>query len=197
MAGEHYQRVEVTSRHALRKWLEDHHLQKQPVWLVTYKKADERYLPYEDMVQEALCFGWIDSLPRKLDELRSMRLLSPRKPNSAWSKVNKGHVEQLTATGLMTAAGLRAVELAKSSGAWSKLDAVETLTVPDDLAAALKSDATAQANFNAFPPSARKAILDWISQARRPETRASRITETVEKAKLNQRANQWRQPSGK
>ena len=197
MASEHYQRVEVTSRKALRQWLEAHHTQKQPVWLVTYKKADKRYLPYEEMVQEALCFGWIDSLPRKLDELRSMRLLSPRKPNSAWSKVNKSHVEQLTAAGLMTDAGLRAVELAKSSGAWSKLDAVETLAEPDDLAAALIFDATAQANFNAFPPSARKAILDWISQARRPETRASRITETVEKAKLNQRANQWRQPSGK
>jgi uncharacterized protein YdeI (YjbR/CyaY-like superfamily) len=197
MAGEHYQRVEVTSRKSLREWLSKHHTQKESVWIVTFKKPDERYLPYEECVQEALCFGWIDSLPRKLDELRTMRLLSPRKPKSAWSKVNKDYVETLIADGLMTEAGLKVIAAAKASGHWTRLDEVESLAVPVDLDLALAKSKTAGENFHAFPASVRKAILDWINQARKVETRAARITETVEKAKLNIRANQWRQASGR
>jgi uncharacterized protein YdeI (YjbR/CyaY-like superfamily) len=196
MAGEHYQRVEVTSRQVLRNWLSENHAQKESVWIVTYKKQDERHVPYTDMVREALCFGWIDSVPRKLDALRSMRLLSPRKPKSAWSKVNKDHVAKLIADGLMTEAGLKVIEAAKRAGNWSKLDEVEAMLVPDDLERALAKAKTAHQNFSGFPPSARKAILEWIMQARRPETRAARIAETVEQAKANIRANQWRQPSG-
>jgi uncharacterized protein YdeI (YjbR/CyaY-like superfamily) len=197
MAGEHYQRVEVTSRKALRDWLTKHHTQTESVWIVTYKKQDERHLPYPEMVREALCFGWIDSLPRKLDALRTMHLLSPRKAKSAWSAINKGYVEELMVAGLITAAGLKVIEAAKTSGAWTLLDRVETLHVPDDLEKALQTSTLAATCFSAFPPSARKAILDWINQAKRPETRAARIADTVDKAKQNIRANQWRQPSGR
>jgi uncharacterized protein YdeI (YjbR/CyaY-like superfamily) len=194
MAGDQLARVEVTSRKALRDWLARHHTQTESVWIITYKKIDPRHLPYDDLVKEALCFGWIDSLPRKLDDLRSMRLLSPRKPKSAWSNVNKAHVESLVASGLMMPSGLKVVEAAKTSGSWNRLEAVEALSVPDDLARALAAAPIARQHFSAFPPSARKAILDWISQSKRPGTRAARIAETVEKAKHNRRANQWRQP---
>ncbi len=196
MAGEHYQRIEVTSRKALRQWLSRHHSQKESVWIITYKKLDERHVPYADLVQEALCFGWIDSLPRKLDDVRSMRLLSPRKAKSAWSKVNKAFAEKLIAERLMMPAGINVIEAAKASGTWQKLDSVEELLVPDDLHSALSKSPVALKHFSAFPPSARKAILDWISQAKKPETRTVRISETVRQAKDNHRANQWRRPSG-
>jgi uncharacterized protein YdeI (YjbR/CyaY-like superfamily) len=197
MAGEDLQRVEVTSRKALRDWLSKNHTQKESVWLVTHKKPDTRYIPYGDVVEEVLCFGWVDSLPRKLDDRRSMLLLAPRKAKSAWSKPNKERVERLMKAGLMKPAGLKVVEEAKAKGLWNKLDAVEALETPPDLAKALAKFKTAQKNFEAFPRSAKRGILEWILQARKPETRAARIVETVEKAKDNIRANQWRQPGGK
>jgi uncharacterized protein YdeI (YjbR/CyaY-like superfamily) len=144
-------------------------------------------------VEEALCFGWIDSLPRKLDEKRSMLLLAPRKAKSAWSALNKARVEKLLAAKLMQPAGLAVIAAAKASGHWSKLDAVELLEIPDDLGKALAKSAAARKNFDTFPRSVRRAILEWIIQAKKPETRAARITETVSKAKDNIRANQWRQ----
>jgi uncharacterized protein YdeI (YjbR/CyaY-like superfamily) len=197
MAGDHLERVEVTSRKALRQWLSKHHTQVQSIWLVTFKKPDARYLPYNDVVEECLCFGWVDSLPRKLDEQRSMLLLSPRKPKSAWSKLNRDRIEKLASLGLMMPAGLAMVARAKKDGLWSKLDAVEELTLPPDLVAAFKPHPQAFTYFEAFPKSAKRGILEWILQAKKPETREARISETVEKAKTNIRANQWRQPSGR
>jgi uncharacterized protein YdeI (YjbR/CyaY-like superfamily) len=191
MAGVDHQRVEVQSRRALRDWLSKHHQQKDSIWLVTWKKPDARYIPYGDIVEEALCFGWVDSLPRKLDDTRSMLRLSPRKPKSAWSKANKDRVKQLIANRLMTPAGLRVVEAAKAKGLWQKLDGVEALETPPDLAIALSKSKTAQKNFDAFPRSAKRGILEWILQAKKPETRAARIADTVAKAKDNIRANQW------
>jgi uncharacterized protein YdeI (YjbR/CyaY-like superfamily) len=196
VAGDHYARIEIASRDALRHWLTRHHEQKDSIWLVTWKKPDPRYIPYGDVVEEALCFGWVDSLPRKLDERQSMLLLSPRKARSAWSKLNRDRVERLMAAGLMMPAGLKVVEDAKAAGLWTKLDAVEALEIPDDLAKAFLKSKTAHTNFDAFPKSTRRGILEWILQAKKPETRAARIAETVEKAKDNIRANQWRQPSG-
>jgi uncharacterized protein YdeI (YjbR/CyaY-like superfamily) len=187
------QQVEITSRAAWRKWLLQHHSTSGSIWLVTYKKPDPRHVPYNDIVEEALCFGWVDSLPRKLDEARSMLLLAPRKPKSAWSKLNKQRVEKLIAAGLMQPAGLKLVEAAKQNGLWDKLNEVEDLKLPDDLAKALTKSKTAAKHFEAFPRSVKRGILEWILQAKKPETRAARISETVEKAKDNIRANQWRQ----
>ena len=183
-------RVTVRSRAEWRAWLEKHHAQTDSIWLVTYKKASgPLHVPYDSIVEEALCFGWIDGLPRKLDDKRSMLLLSPRRPSSAWSKINKERVERLLAAGLMHPAGLRAVEQAKSDGTWSALDGVETLQVPEDLGAALSRNRTAAAFFAAFPPSSRRGILEWIASAKRPETRAKRIAETVALAERNVKAN--------
>lgn len=186
-------RVEITSRDSWRQWLLKHHRQSQAIWLVAWKKGDDRHVPYDSVVEEALCFGWIDSLPRKLDETRSMLLLAPRKPKSAWSKLNKERVEKLTASGRMHASGISVVKAAKKAGLWDKLNDVDALAVPPDLERAFAKSKTAWSHFDAFPRSVKRGILEWILQAKKPETRAKRIAETVEKAKDNIRANQWRQ----
>jgi uncharacterized protein YdeI (YjbR/CyaY-like superfamily) len=194
-AAENLPRVEVTSRAELRDWLEHNHARDGSIWLMTYKRsAGDRYLSYDAIVQEALAYGWIDSLPRALDECRTMRLLSPRKPGSAWSKVNKRHVERLIAAGAMTSTGLGVVERAKADGSWNKLDAVEALEEPQDLADALDARPSARAHFDTFPRSSKRLILEWIGQAKRPETRAARVTETASLAALGKRANHYRQP---
>jgi len=188
--------VEVDSRAAWRDWLLTNHRQSASIWLVTWKKGDPRHLPYGEIVEEALCFGWVDSLPRKLDDTRSMLLLSPRRPGSAWSRLNKERVERMIAADLMQPAGLRKVDDAKRDGSWNRLDLVETLALPEDLALALAGQPGATENWNAFPRSARRGILEWIDQARKPETRARRVSETAALAARNQRANQWRGPGG-
>ncbi len=188
-------RVEVKSRRDLRKWLSAHHGKSESIWLVTYKKTEaEWYLDYDSIVEEALCFGWIDSLPRALDSHRTMLRLSPRNPKSAWSQKNRERVKDLIDRGLMTAAGLKAIERAKESGAWSALKVVDHLSVPADLKAAFKKIAGSEKNFNLFPQSSRRAILEWITLAKTPPTRAKRILETARLASRGIRANHYRQP---
>jgi len=186
------EKVQIYSRLEWRNWLVLNHTRKQGVWLVTIKKHHDNYVSYEDIVEEALCFGWVDSLPRRLDDDRTMLWLAPRKPGSNWSKPNKERVERLIRAGLMTLAGLEKVELAKQNGSWTALDAVEDLQIPQDLEAALRSSPPAEENFGAFPRSVKRGILEWITNAKRPETRARRIEETARLAKENIRANQWR-----
>lgn len=191
-------RVEVANRAELRAWLTDHAATSEAVWLVSSKKAaGDRYLPYDDLVDELLCFGWVDSLPRALDDLRSMHLIAPRKPGSGWSRVNKEKVARLIEAGLMTPLGLAAVDRAKANGAWERLDTIETLAIPDDLAASLAAHPSAAAHFAAFPRSSQRLILEWIASARRAETRAARIDETARLAADNIRANHYRQPKGR
>lgn len=187
------ERVEVASRAEWRAWLTKNHSQADAIWLVIWKKPDPRHIPWPDVVEEALCFGWIDSLPRKLNDKRSMLLLAPRKPKSAWSAINKAKAAKLIAAKLMTPAGLKVIELAIASGTWDKLNDVEALAIPLDLAQAFSNNKAAAENFNAFPRSVKRGILEWILQAKRPETRTARIAETVAKAADNIRANQWRQ----
>ncbi|NEP17941.1 MAG: hypothetical protein F6J97_13720 [Leptolyngbya sp. SIO4C1] len=186
-------KVEVTSRQQWRDWLAANHQQVESIWLVTYKKAaGDRYLPYDAIVEEALCYGWVDSLPRALDAERTMLLLSPRRPGSAWSKLNKERVAQLSQAGLMQPAGLAKVEQAKQDGSWIFLDEVEALLLPDDLKAALAGYPNAARHFDAFPASAKRGILQWIKSAKRNSTRTQRIAETARLAEQNQRANQSR-----
>ena len=188
-----FPKVQVESRKEWRAWLEANHESAESIWLVTFKKTSGKlHVSYDAVVEEALCFGWIDSLPRKLDDERSMLLLSPRKPGSAWSKVNKDRVERMAAAGKMHPAGLRKIEQSKADGSWTFLDDVEALVIPDDLAAALAEYEDAEENFMAFPPSTKRGILEWIKQAKRPETRSKRIRETAELASRNVRANQYR-----
>jgi uncharacterized protein YdeI (YjbR/CyaY-like superfamily) len=189
--------VHPLSRAEWRAWLEEHHGRAAGVWLVSYKQAaGGPRMSYEEMVEEALCFGWVDSKGGKLDAARTMLYFAPRKAGSGWSRPNKARVERLLAAGLMAPAGLAKVEAAQRDGSWSVLDDVENLVIPDDLAAALDGYPAARANFEAFPRSARRGILEWIVQAKTATTRARRIAETAALAEENRRANQWR-PGGR
>jgi uncharacterized protein YdeI (YjbR/CyaY-like superfamily) len=184
-------RVHVETREQWRAWLADHHDTERGAWLVTWKQATGRpSLPYEEVIEEALCFGWVDSTARTLDEERSMLLMTPRKPTSTWARTNKERVERLLAAGLMQPAGIAAVETAKVNGSWSVLDSVEALEVPEDLAAALNAEPGARDAYEGFSPSNRKMILWWVKSAKRPDTRQRRIAETARLAAQGIPANQ-------
>ena len=171
---------EFCSRQELRAWLDANHAEADTFWLVSFKKhISERYVPYDDIVEELLCFGWIDGRTRRLDDDRTMLLLAPRKPGSTWSAVNKKRIIALEEAGLMTAAGREKIENAKQDGSWTFLDDIEDLVIPEDLSSALENNKEAQAEFEAFNRSAKKVILLWIKTAKRTETRAKRVSETV------------------
>ena len=184
-------RLEIRSRAEWRAWLAEHHESSSGVWLITFKKNRGPHVPYDDVVEEALAFGWVDSKGLGVDEDRSSLLMTPRKPKSGWSRPNKLRIEKLTAAGLMAPAGLAAVALAKETGAWTALDDIENLVEPPDLTAALDANPDARRHWDAFPPSARKVLLGWIMSAKRPATRERRVAETVAKAAVNQRAIEW------
>ena len=191
MTADHEQ-IEVHSRDALRQWLAANHGRAESIWLVTWKKHTPHYVSWDAVVEEALCFGWIDSQPRRLDGDRSMIRLSPRKPRSGWSGINKQRIKTLIESGLMAPAGLAKIEAAKLDGSWGALDGASELVIPDDLARAFEGLPGSLQTFTAFPPSARRAILEWIAAAKRAETRAKRVQETARLAQLGERANQWR-----
>lgn len=185
--------IHPKTRAEWRQWLEQHYTRRDGIWLISYKKATGKpRFDYDESVEEALCFGWIDSKPNKLDDERSLLWFAPRKPVSGWSKVNKERVEKLIAAGLMAAPGLEKVQAAQLDGSWNALDAIEALEIPVDLADAFQLNEVAKQNFEAFPRSAKRGILEWIISAKRAETRSKRIEETVRLAADNIRANQWR-----
>lgn len=181
------------SRAAWREWLAHNHGEDQSVWLIIYKKdSGVPSLTYDEAVDEALCYGWVDSLPNKRDEASYYQRFSRRNPKSNWSAVNKAKVERLRAAGLMTEAGEAMIALAMRTGTWTALDQVEALTVPDDLLAALHAHDGALGHFEAFPKSVKRAILEWINNAKKEDTRAKRILETATLAAQNIRANQYK-----
>ncbi len=197
-AGPVYEDVEVTDRATWRAWLAANHAGSPGVWLVTYKKSGATphlHFPYDDAVEEALCFGWIDSRGNKLDADRTKLLFTPRKPRSPWSAPNKRRVEALLARGLMTPAGLAKIGAARRDGSWEALDAVEALEVPPDLRDALAANPAADANFAAFAPSVKKPLLYWVTSARRPETRATRVARVVAEAAENRNPLAYRPKS--
>ena len=178
------------TREEWRNWLAENHTQTEGIWLITYKKnSGMPYLSYDEIVEEAICFGWIDSVPRKLDEQRTMLYISPRKKKSNWSKVNKERVAKLLKQDLIHSSGMSKIEQAKTDGSWSFLDDVEALILPGDLEQALVKNPLAQKYFTAFPPSVKRGILEWIKNAKRSPTRNKRIQKTVELAAQNVRAN--------
>jgi uncharacterized protein YdeI (YjbR/CyaY-like superfamily) len=182
-------------REAWHSWLMKYHNSEKAVWLIYYKPASGKTrVSYDDAVDEAICFGWIDSKPNKLDDDRSIQFFAPRNPKSNWSKVNKERVARLTAENRMQPAGIALVNEARKNGAWDALNEVEEMIIPPDLLAALKATPGAHAYFSAFPRSSKKNILEWIHNAKQPETRAKRITETARLAADNIRANHYRQP---
>jgi uncharacterized protein YdeI (YjbR/CyaY-like superfamily) len=186
--------VHPKTRAAWRAWLAENHGRGEGVWFISYKKtAGKPTVEYNEAVEEALCFGWVDSKSRALDEQRTMLWFAPRKPRTGWSQSNKERVERLIAQGLMAPAGLAKIEAAKLDGSWTKLDQAVELEIPPDLDKALDGYSEARRNFDAFPPSVRRGILEWITTAKRPETRARRVEETARLAAENRRANQWRE----
>lgn len=181
------------SQEAWRKWLEKNHEKELSVWLIIYKKTSGvASVYYPEAVDEALCFGWIDSKPNKRDDKSYYLFFSKRNPKSNWSGVNKNKVEKLIKEAKMFPAGLKMVEHAKKTGTWTKLEKVEALVLPEDLEKLLKSNKAALDHWNKFPPSTKRGILDWINNARKDETRLKRISETVELASVNIRANQYK-----
>lgn len=169
------ERVEILSRPALREWLQAHHLQPAGVWLVTWKKRHaDRHVPWDDVVVECLCFGWIDGRARALDADRSQILIGPRRAGSAWSRRNKEHVARLEAAGLLAPAGLAVIARAKADGSWTFLDDVEDLVRPPDLDLAL-AGADLLAAWEAVPRSLRRAGLDQLKRTRGPAARERRI----------------------
>lgn len=179
-------------RAAWRAWLSKNHDKAQSIWLV-YDKGKDRKLDYEEIVLEALCYGWVDSTAGTVSDTQAKIYVARRKPRSAWAKTNKARVEKLMAAGLMQPAGLQSIEIAKTNGAWDALNKSDNLELPPELINLLARHPAARKNFEAFPPSSKKLILEWIYSAKQDITRQKRVTETVELAEQNIRAHHYRQ----
>ena len=185
-----FEKIFVESLDDLHSWLLANHSQQESVWLVKWKKDyGPTYISYDEIVDELMCFGWVDSLPKNLNEEKTMLLLSPRNPKSNWAKVNKERVDRLIKVGKMMEAGLKMVEIAQQNGTWNFLDDVEKLILPDDLKEAFENNPKANYYYERFPRSSKRGILEWIKNAKQENTRKKRIEETVEKASENRKAN--------
>lgn len=161
----------------MRAWLAEHHTERGPIWLASYKKHHPDYIgDYRVLIEELLCWGWIDSVTRTLDADRAMILIAPRNPKSAWSAVNKANVERARASGAMTPFGEAKITAAIANGMWEFLDDVERLEVPEDLAAALTRGG-GTTTWEIWPRSVKRGSLEWIKTARTEATRAARIAE--------------------
>ena len=175
-----------------RKWLKENGEKLESIWLLIYKKdSGIPSVSYIEAVEEALCFGWIDSKANKRDEKSYIQSFAKRNPRSNWSQINKKRVEELIAKKRMTKRGLKVIEEAKANGNWQALEKSDELILPADLKKAFRKNSKAQEYFNLFPKSTKKAILEWILNAKKEETRTKRIEETVSLAEKNIRANQW------
>lgn len=180
------------SRKDWRQWLQENHNTKQSIWVVMYKKdAGVPTITWSDAVDEAICFGWIDSIKKSVDHEQSIQYFSRRKPTSAWSKINKAKVERLISEGLMAQAGYDSVEIAKQNGSWSILDEVEEIVIPKDLDKAFKLHPGSNDFFMSLSRSIKKMMLHWVVMAKRPETRDKRITEIAELAAQKRKPKQF------
>ncbi|MFK7923103.1 MAG: YdeI family protein [Bacteroidia bacterium] len=176
-----------------RKWLESNHKKKEAVWLIFYKKKSPNYnLSWSESVDEALCFGWIDSTKRTIDSEKYKQYFSKRKAKSNWSKINKNKVETLIGQGLMAEEGYKSIEIAKENGSWTILDGVEALVIPEDLKEEFANYQGSIEYFDSLSKSAKKILLHWVVSAKRTETRQKRILEIVENASNNLKPKQFR-----
>ncbi len=188
------QEIWATDRATWRVWLEVNHATEPGVWLLYWKKGSgKQSLDWSEAVDEALCFGWIDSTRRTVNEQSFKQYFAPRKPRSTWSQINKAKIERLMEDGRMAPAGLAAVERAKANGSWSSLDDVEANIVPADLLAALDQVPAARGYFDALSRMKRWEVLHWINAAKRESTRADRIRQIVEAAASGKRPDRFRQ----
>lgn len=187
-AGDGRRYVHAETRAALRRWLTAHQDDGVGAWIVSWKKATGRpAVPYDEVVEELLCVGWVDSTSGSLDPERGMLWCAPRKKGSGWARTNKDRVARLEAAGLLQARGAAVIAAAKADGSWSRLDSVENLEEPPDLTAALDADPAARANWDAFPRSVKRGFLELVVQAKKAETRERRIATIVADARVNSR----------
>lgn len=185
--------VEARNRAEWRAWLAANHDKELSVWLVLYLKGSARSsVEISEAMEEALCFGWIDSKAKKRDKESFYLTFSPRKPQSNWSNVNKERAERMISLGLMTESGQTMIDLAKQTGTWDALTDIQNGVLPTDLFDLLSQNSVALAHFEKFAPSSKRGILEWIQHAKKPETRQRRVEETVRLAAVNQRANHSR-----
>lgn len=182
-----------SSKEAWRAWLQENHDREQSVWVIFYKKdSGVPSLSWSDAVDEALCFGWIDSTKRPIDNEKFMQFFSRRKPSSTWSKINKDKVAQLIKEGKMTSAGLAIINKAKENGNWTRMDQVEALIIPEDLEAAFAKNTGTKDYFLSLTKSVKKMLLYWLASAKREETRDKRIKEIVDNAQEGTTPKQFR-----
>lgn len=182
-----------TSIKAWRNWLQKHHASKQSVWLIHYKKnSGKPSISWSEAVDEAICFGWIDSTRKTLDDERYIQFFGKRKPSSVWSKINKEKVQRLTDAGLMTAAGQANIDTARLNGSWNTLDEVEAGEIPKDLLQVFKLHPGAKKYFTGLSRSAQKAILQWLHLAKQPATRQKRMKEIAALAAQKLKPKQFR-----
>ncbi len=171
-----------------RSWLEINHNASNGIYLILYKvESNKPSMRWEEAVQVALCFGWIDSTVKKLDHERRRQYFCPRNPKSAWSKLNKTYIEKLIIKKLMHQSGLDKIEVAKKDGSWSAIDDVENLVIPEDLQTAFNTNRSAHENYQNFAPSYRKSYLYWLHQAKREGTRSNRIQQIIELCQKNRK----------
>lgn len=186
--------ISAKNRKEWRKWLEQNHDKASSVWLIIYhKNVDTASVYYDEAVEEAICFGWIDSIAHKRDEHSKYQFFAVRKPKSNWSKANRERAKKMIAAGQMKPAGQAMIDLAKQTGTWEALVDVQNSVIPTDLQQAFDANPAAYNNFMAFPPSSKRIILEWILNAKKQETRDKRISETVALAEKNIKANHYRQ----
>ncbi len=175
-----------------RQWLQINHLSKQSVWLIYYKKKSSTpSIIWSEAVDQALCFGWIDSTSKPIDNEKYMQFFSKRKPKSVWSKINKLKVQQLINAQIMAPAGLQSIALATQNGSWTILDDVEDIKIPKDLDAAFKKYIGSKKYFLSLSKSVKKAILQWLVLAKKVDTRQKRIKEIAMLAAKNQKPKQF------
>lgn len=187
-----FEMITPKSRSDFRRWLRKNFKRTESVWVVIYKVSSGKVnLSVNDVVEEALCFGWIDSVPGKIDLEKYKLLVSPRRPTSVWSAVNKRKVKSLIQRKLMTSAGLAKIAIAKKNGSWKKLNSSDRFEVPEELKQGLKNNPKASEFFGSIAPSSKRAILEWINAAKTSVTRMKRINETVRLAALGKRANHY------
>ena len=177
---DHFQKVEVSSSAELRSWLEQHHQQEESVWLVTFlKSVSEKYLSTHEVLDELICFGWIDGIRRKLDERRTMQLISPRRVQH-WAKTYKDRAAKLIEEGKMHAAGFQSIQRSKQAGLWDFMDDVDRLEVPQDLQEELDKVPGASEFFHGINDSSKRFVLRWLKLAKTDKTRTARIQNLAE-----------------
>lgn len=186
--------LHAKTRKEWRKWLEKNSQTEKCVWLIIYHKdSHTKSVYYEDAVEEAICFGWIDSIAHKRDAASKYQFFAQRKPKSNWSKANRERADKMIDQGQMTVFGQKLIDLGKKTGTWEALVEVQNTVIPDDLQKRLNKNKVALKSFLAFPPSSKRIILEWILNAKKKETRQKRIEETVRLAADNIKANHYRQ----